>query len=268
MKRVIKGAIPKALQNYMDLNPEATWEEMNDDNMQGGGKAAHECRNQAIHDQKGLCAYCEQKISSDDPLHRRIEHFHPKSDKTGEHNWSLDWINMLATCDGGSSSSKQERVLHPLPGSLSCDAYKDRMVQTGRLPVDCEGYLLNPLTIPAFPNLFKLDKGSGNLISDESKCAVVEVEGNAFGTTQELVRNTIEMLNINCNRLAERRRLIVFDVERNKKRLRQRGYSSVEAPEKLIDRYFNTQWPEFFTTLRCCLGSAAEDYLESINYRG
>ena len=268
MKRVSKGAVPEALQNYMDSNPEATWEEMSDDNMYGGGQAAHDCRNQAIHDQKGLCAYCEQKISSDDPIHRRIEHFHPKSDKIGTHNWSLDWNNMLATCDGGSSSLQQERVIHPLPGNLSCDAHKDRMVQTGRLQEDCEGYLLNPLAIPAFPNLFKLDKGTGHLISDESSCAVVDVDGNTFGTTQELVLNTIDMLNINCNRLAERRRLIVIDVERNKKRLRQRGYTYAEAPGKLIDRYFNTRWPEFFTTLRCCLGSAAEDYLKSINYQG
>ncbi|MCL2153486.1 MAG: hypothetical protein FWH57_11120 [Oscillospiraceae bacterium] len=38
MKLVRKGLIPEALQNYMDSNPEATWDEMSGDNTLGGGK--------------------------------------------------------------------------------------------------------------------------------------------------------------------------------------------------------------------------------------
>ena len=268
MKRVNKGPIPETLQNYLLSNPDKTWEEMINDAMGGGSVAAHACRDQAIRDQKGLCAYCEQAISVQDPLHRRIEHYHPKSDRTGNHNWSLDWDNMLATCDGGSASLGKERSLHPLPGNLSCDAHKDRMMQSGKLPVSCEGYLLNPLTIPTQPNLFALDKGTGYLKPNESGGALVDIVDNAFETTAALISETITMLNLNCDRLAEKRRRIVIDIDRNKKYLRQRGFTPAESQGKLLDRYFSVEWPAFFTTLRCCFGNIAEDYLQSRNYSG
>jgi uncharacterized protein (TIGR02646 family) len=270
MKRICKGSTPKALQDYIRNNPDDTWEQMSGDNTRGGSQAARECRDQAIRDQKGLCAYCEQKISSDDTLHRRIEHFHPKSDKTGTHNWSLDWKNMLAVCDGGSSSSQEERIIHPLPANLSCDAHKDRMVQTGKLPISCEGHLLNPLAVPAFPNLFVLEKDTGYFKPDETACANAQISGYEHETISisALIGYTIETLNLNCDRLAAKRRLIIFDIDRNKKRLRESGVSQSEMSGKLISRYFRKEWPEFFTTLRCCLGSAAEDYLESINFKG
>jgi len=268
MKRVCKGLAPKELQDYMLANPDATWEQMSSDNTQDGSKAAHKCRDQAIDDQNGLCAYCEQEISSEEPLHRRIEHFHPKSDKTGNHKWSLDWDNMLAVCDGGSSSPAEDKKHFPLPENLSCDAHKDRMIQIGKFPTACEGYILNPLAVPAFPNLFALEKDTGYFKPNEASCAVVEISGNAYETTAALVEQTILALNLNCARLAKKRKLLVYDIEHNKKNLRKRNIPPSKAPEKLINRYFSIEWPEFFTTLRCCLGQAAEDYLHSVNYQG
>ena len=263
MKRVCKNRPgPQVLQDYTQAYPDATWDQMRND------KAAHDCRELATRDQHELCAYCEQKISTDDPLHCRIEHFHPKSDKTGMHNWSLDWGNMLAVCDGGSRASQEEQKTHPLPANLSCDAHKNHMIQMKKLPATCEGYLLNPLDVPSFPNLFALDKGIGYFKPDEISCATVEIPGNACGTTAELVNRTIASLNLNCERLAEKRRLLVVNIDKNKKVLRQKGISSTEVPEKLISRYFSAKWPEFFTTLRCCLGPATEDYLKSMHYRG
>ena len=76
------------------------------------------------------------------------------------------------------------------------------------------------------------------------------------------------MLNLNCDRLASKRKLLVFNIEHNKKTLRQRGVPASDYAEKLVNRYFSMEWPEFFTTLRCCLGNAAEDYLHSANYQG
>ena len=268
MKRVLKGPAPNSLQNYILKFPDANWEQMRSDNANGGSQASHECRNQAISDQKGLCAYCEQSISSNDPLHRRLEHFHPKSDRAGIHNWDLDWENMLAVCDGGSNRSKDEIKSYPLPSNLSCDAHKDHMIQTKKLPILCEGRLLNPLSVPAFPNLFALDKGTGRLMPAESSCATTNVAANVFGTTGELTDNTIDILNINCNRLVDKRRRLVINVEYNKKRLRESGYPPAEAYVKLVDRYFKTHWPEFFTTIRCCLGAAAEVYLKTIEFQG
>ena len=265
MKRVGKSfPAPQALQDYALACPDATWEQMYDDNAQGGYQAAHACRDQALRDQYGLCAYCEQDIS----LHCQVEHFHPKSDKPGTRNWGLDWENMLAVCDGGSGSTHEKKKICPLPENLSCDAHKDRMIQTGKLPAACEGNLLNPLDVPVFPNFFALDKGTGHLRPDEASCATVTISGNACGTTAGLVQRTIAELNLNCERLAEKRRLLVVNIDQNKKILRQKGVLPAAMPEKLVHRYFSEKWPEFFTTVRCCLGHEVENYLQSVRYQG
>jgi len=259
---------PRSLLDYAQAHPEDSWEQMRDNNAEGGYTAAHDCRDRAIQDQHGLCAYCEQKITTEAPRHRRIEHFHPKADQSGTHNWSLDWENMLAVCDGGGESSTAERKIHPLPANLSCDAHKDREIQAGNLPSNCEGYLLNPLCIPAFPNLLALDKGTGHFRPDYGSCSTVDYPGNAYNTTAELVRRTIAALNLNCERLAVKRRLLVVDIDKNKKTWREKGLPPAALPAALIRRYFKEKWPEFFTTLRCCLGPAAEDHLNSLNYQG
>jgi len=116
--------------------------------------------------------------------------------------------------------------------------------------------------------MFSLNKGTGHLKPDETSCSAVKIPGNKYETTFELVDRTIAILNLNCDRLAEKRITLVRDIERNKKRMRQKGVPSSEMPNKFADRYFAEEWPEFFTTLRCCLGAVAEDYLKSIDYQG
>jgi uncharacterized protein (TIGR02646 family) len=259
---------PQSLQDYAQDHRSATWQQMRNDNAGNGARTAGDCRSQAIRDQYGLCAYCERKISAEDPRHCRIEHFHPKSDASETHNWSLDWGNMLAVCDGGSVSPKAERQMYPLPENLSCDAHKDYMIQTENLPKACEGHLLNPLDVPAFPNLFAFDKGTGHLKPDDAACCGVMIPGNACETTYDLVSRTIEALNLNCERLAGQRRSLMVNIDKNKKTLRNKGILPIQMPEKLVNRYFCEKWPEFFTTIRCCLGQAAEEYLDYIHYRG
>ena len=250
MKRVCKGIAPQTLSDYAAANPQGTWEQMRDESNQ----AVNDCQNQAMRDQGNLCAYCEQRISLDGSRRRQIEHFHPKSDKSETHNWELDWNNMLAVCDGG----KGDKENYQLPQNLSCDARK----------LDYKGYLLNPLEIPAYPNLFALDKSNGHLKANEVNCAAVEISGNEYATTSELVNYTIEILNLNCDRLVERRLQLVWNIEHNIKTIRDKGFSPSALPAKLIPRYFGYKWPEFFTTLRFCLGTAAEEYLKSIDYCG
>ena len=268
MKRVSKSAPPQTLVNYASAYPGATWDQMRDDNTNDGYTAARDCRIDAVRDQGGLCAYCESRISPDDPLHCGVEHFHSKADKGGNHNWSLDWQNMLAVCDGGSKRTQEDKALYPLPENLSCDAHKDHMVNRGKLATKCEGFLLNPTNAPAFPNVFSFHKGTGCLSPNAECCEGVEIPGNAYESTTELISHTIEFLNLNCDRLVERRRRLVVNIDRNKKELRARNISPADMPGKLIQRYFSVKWPEFFTTLRCCLGATVENYLISIYYQG
>ena len=91
---------------------------------------------------------------------------------------------------------------------------------------------------------------------------------DAARTTTELVNQTIKILNLNCNRLTEKRQLLVRNIDHNKKVLRKKGIPPADMYENLVQRYFQRKWPEFFTTLRCCLGPAAEDHLLSIDFQG
>lgn len=247
MKRVVKGAEPQNLADFRAARPSATWDEMRSDALHNGWQAYQDCRTQTTVDQHGLCAYCECKLDLTKPHKCRVEHVHPKSDISTGYNWNLDWQNLLATCNGGESDASVET---PLPANLSCDAHK------GNSTID-----VSPLDIPVFPNVFLFDKGTGHLEPDPAACVQASVDADKL-------KQTMDTLNLNCERLARQRRLLVVNMDRNKKSLREKQCRPEDVPEQLVKRYFNTKWPEFFTTIRCCLGQTAEDYLRSVNYNG
>lgn len=271
MKRALKGSEPPALQIYRNAVPQASWEDMRNDPHHGGQQAYADCRRDSIQDQNGLCAYCEIHIRDNNPLKCRIEHFHPKSDQSTTHNWALDWNNMIAVCNGGSNPHIVAGGFHlkPTEKNLSCDAHKDRMIQTKRLPENCEGWILNPLQLAAFPSLFHLEKHTGFLQPDLSACQNYSPwPDNRHQSLEALVRHTIDMLNLNCDRLAQERLRLIRDIEANKKRQRTQGFTLAQGMNNLTQRYFRTVWPAFFTTIRLCLGEFAETYLQSLEFQG
>lgn len=128
MKRVRKSAeIPDRLFLYAQLHPHDTWDKFHHRDRNG----YKQVKQQLIKDQYGLCAYCEISIRLTDNEDLvddfRVEHFHPKTGtENHEHNYHLDWNNMLGACHGGShpyvedakyrySASKKDR---------SCDVPK------------------------------------------------------------------------------------------------------------------------------------------------
>ena len=267
MKRVIRLDEPAELMRYRAANPVNTWEQMRGE---ADGRAAYATvRLQLLNGQGGLCGFCEIGIHESESLQCRVEHFHPKSDTSTAHNWALDWQNMLAVCMGGSQRHQPPpHTLEPLPENLSCDAHKDRMISTGQLAVHCGGWIIDPLVLPAFPSPFFLEKSTGRLLPDERACAGMVVPGNRHPGTQELVQHTIDMLNLNCTRLCEARKQVLWDIERSKKKLRLENIRPEQALRTLAERYFRQRWPAFFTTIRFCLGAAAEQYLTDIGFQG
>lgn len=267
MKRVIRLDEPNELETYRKANPANTWDQMRGDAI---GRTAYEAaRRQLINGQGGLCAYCEIGMHDGDPLKCRVEHFHPKSDTSTPHNWALDWQNMMAVCMGGSQRHQQApHTLEPLPENLSCDAYKDQMINAGKLDEHCEGWIVDPIGLPASPCLFFLEKSTGKLLPDTDRCAEVVLQGNKHPSMQALVQHTIDMLNLNCARLCEARKHVVWDIERNKKSLRQQNIGPEQALHALAERYFRQRWPGFFTTIRLSLGAAAEQYLAYTVFQG
>ncbi len=214
-------------------------------------------------EQGGLCAFCENEIN--ETHKQRVEHFHPKSDKTNpNHNWALDWMNVIGVCLGGSDVDK---TIHPLPANLSCDAYKDYLITKGKLAESCEGYLFNPLELPAFPCLFDFNKRTGEL-KPKDNYAGIEFENNQYGTTSELVAKTIEYLNLNCDRLNKDRLAVFHEYERLLKKARADKKIPSVFLNELAKHWFQKQWLRFFTTRRILLDSYAENYLISLNYNG
>ncbi|MFG0411102.1 retron system putative HNH endonuclease [Pseudomonas sp. FYR_11] len=266
MKQVIRLDEPDELAGYRAGNLRSTWDQMRGD---ATGRTAYEAiRFRLVNGQGGLCGYCEIDIRDNDSLKCRVEHFHPKSDTATAHNWALDWQNMIAVCMGGSQRHvPAPYALDPLPSNLSCDAYKDQMIGTGKLAESCEGWVINPTNLPSFPSLFFLERSTGRLLPDEQACARTALPGNKHPSTQELVQHTIDMLNLNCVRLCEARLRVHWDIERNKKSLRLQNIRPEEALRSLAERYYRQRWPGFFTTIRFCLGNTAEQYLSDIGFR-
>jgi len=272
VKCIIKGVEPPTLKSYRQAKPNAEWEEMKNDPLFNGQGAYQDCRSRSIDDQKGLCAFCEIDIRDNSPLKCRVEHFHPKSDHTIANNWALDWQNMLAVCSGGTRSEIIDPTFHlqPTKENLSCDAHKDMMIQLGKLQENCEGWVINPLQLSSSPSLFRVHKGSGKLEPDLVSCAAVEQwpHNNKHDDFVTLVQHTIDMFNLNCDRLMQARLRIIRHIEHNKKDQRAKGIDAQQGMKNLAQYYFRISWPGFFTTIRFCLGQAAEDYLNHVAFQG
>jgi len=283
MKQCRKMVEPESLTEYRNSQPESTWEDMKNDPLYGGIKAAKEAKVALVRGQRCLCAFCEISIApncSDEGINesiskKRVEHFHPKSDTNRPPNWNLHWPNLWAVCHGGSGQSEDDKVsgLYPLPQNLSCDAYKDYQIATGKLSKEPEGWLLAPDEVPAFPPIFQYSP-HGVPEPHKTNCDEVSFPGKKYSSSQELVSKTIEHLNLGCYRLAERRRIAKAQLEKRIQTARRAspGARVEDVMLGIVRRLFaadpDSPWPEFFSLLRWRLGECAEDHLRSIGYDG
>jgi len=244
------------LTEYAQSHPQDNWDvDFRNSNQGNDYKTIKEL---IFNDQGDLCAFCENEVN--DVHKQRLEHFHPKSDSNPNHNFALDWTNLIGVCFGGSDVDK---TIHPLPANLSCDAYKNHLIVKNKLPLACEGLLLNPLEFPAFPCLFELDKRTGEL---KSKDGYEEfgIDNCHYSTIAELVEKTIEYLNLNCDRLNKQRLAVLNQYNLVIKKAHTNNDRQIHS--KLAIRWFQKQWLPFFTTRRILLNEHAENYLQSINF--
>ncbi|MET4694424.1 retron Ec78 anti-phage system effector HNH endonuclease PtuB [Endozoicomonas lisbonensis] len=261
MKKIGKSSEPVALTEFRDQNPDAQWKALRDTG------PYLEIKQQIFQDQGHLCAFCETELPEERSNHQRVEHFHPKSDVSNpDHNWTLDWENMIGVCMGGSRQTEADKVNYQLPENLSCDAYKDHLISAGEIPEACEGYVLNPLRIINTPCLFKFDLRTCELRPDPEACARLQDIDNSYDSLETLVAETIRILNLNCSRLVDDRREVLKFFNQAAARARKANNRHYKA--QLAERWFRHRWPSFFTTRRILLGISAEDWLIAINYQG
>lgn len=264
MKRINKSSPPNELTQFAGAQPQASWQDFRELNQSNDYK---QLRASMLGEQGGLCVYCEKKIAGLSGHLQRVEHFHPKSDtNTPTLNWALDWQNVFAVCTGGSQADEMNSKQYPRPDNLSCDAYKGDLVRANKLPESCEPYLLNPLLLSTHC-LFDLDKSTGRLKVNAFACNDALYHGqNQFASFADLVENTIEVLNLNCQRLCDERLLVLKQY--NQEMAKARKANNENIFKQLTEKWFNKKWPSFFTTRRILLRAHAETYLQSTAYNG
>lgn len=287
MKKCQRLPEPTALAAYRQAQPFGTWDAMRNDPFHGGQEAYRDIKTTLVRGQRCLCAYCETRIAdgTDDQTidvkrhEQRVEHFHSKEDQSGPVNWALDWSNLWAVCHGGSQRppdgfpANPNRYLPPLPENLSCDAFKDYQIKTGKLSLDPEGWILVPSEVPPFPVLFQFAP-DGTPEPDPRNCAEQAFTENRHPDTTTLVRQTIEHLNLGCPRLKRSRRICKAQLEKQIENARRQapGVPPQDVLLTLARRLFSLRagspWPEFFTLIRWRLGHAAEVHLQAIQFAG
>ena len=255
MKKIIKGQEPTFLREYQLAHATAPWEQY-----RKNADRRNQVQEQIREDQGGLCAYCEIDFRRADAFSSadfRIEHFHPKSDNGGEHNWGLDWQNLLGCCDGGSQRDVVDSEKRFTSPDYSCDVPKDNE--------NFDEVILNPLLLPASPNLFTYSRTTGRMEVHIDNCL-------RAGVDVEKAQNTIDNLRLNAKRLTDLRRPILVHLNRQYNRLVSQGFSAVDARRRLaraiLRRNRAGNWPAFFSAIRAYLGKQAEEQLERIGYGG
>lgn len=258
MKRVYKSKMePAALRKYRLRYPQETWEHFRR-RARGGYR---DVKKRILRDQHGLCAYCEISIKLAEKEGEvddfRVEHYFPKSEtKLGEHNYHLDWRNLLGVCHGGS-----QPYVPDADWRYSVEKY-DRTcdVPKGSKPITKR--ILNPLRIPGNVRIFRYLEHNGRMLVDEETCPKY---------LQKRAQNTIRELNLNAPRLCRMRMEVVRRLEdeimqamANDENLDDVLYEL--AKTCLLPGYNGMSLP-FFSVTRWFLGEAAERIIRTSGKR-
>jgi uncharacterized protein (TIGR02646 family) len=249
MKKVFKSPEPEELKKYKQqyATQFRRWEKAKK------AKVKDVIQSALIADQKGICAYCEMTIHE---KNFSVEHFTPCHLSTQQKNYDLDWQNMLGNCSPPGGLLKEDLQNSEIPHKFPCcGKAKDKFVP--------DGQLLNPLELPT-SRLFRFRSRDGEIMPDENAC---EQSGIAVASVQF----TIDILNLNVDRLKRHRKTVIDEINQEIFE-RQDEIDNQVLLEKQIasERLSNgkDQWSKFFTTIRWVLGEGAEDHLLDISYSG
>jgi uncharacterized protein (TIGR02646 family) len=253
VKHVDKSIIePEDLKDYRISNPASTWEQFKSEKRD----CYKALRMQLREDQGGLCAYCELSLDAEN---EQIAHFHPKSDTTSLRNWALAWDNLWLACKGGSQAWMPD-FRPPLPENLSCDEKKGRQI--------LDGSILTPSEVPLFPRIFRFEQQPDRIeiMPDEYLC-------EQAGVALDKVLRTIKEFNLNCSRLSRARLKSHRQIEQAVKKLRESGCQNpqdgfLRLAQRHLRKTDESRWPSFFTLIRWRFGIHAENYLQTIHFKG
>lgn len=256
MRQINKSKDKNALTDFELKYPDSKWRQFRDYPGEEGclRKPYDLIKEQLFDEQYDLCAYCESDLDKLTTLEhlRRVEHFKSKSGglDIGE-NWALDWFNLLGVCLGGQDHKSRQN--YQLPQNLSCDSFKEKYERDKKLKghgKDWNGNVLNPLFLCQEFELFSVKVELGktlSLVPNTDYCSRVSIIGNNHTTTEELVSKTIEVFNLNCERLSKARYQIF---EQFQKALElSRVKKDLKYIKSLVNRW-SSHKPFFYQTTR------------------
>ena len=227
MKRIknLHNPTPK-LENYLRKHGNnGTWKRF-----KRNTAAKEELVNKLIEIQRGLCGYCETKLSNDN---YQVEHFIPQSDPKRGQNLSLNCTNLIACCSGG---------LQPNTKQLSCGQAKADKICT-----------IDPREVPALPSLMRV-LPNGEIEPNKANC-------ECMGIDSSKVSEGIEILKLNVKRLQDERRRHWNSLN---------GDGNKQLSLEMIEKFARTQLlpnddgnlNRFFTTSRSYFSSVGENILK------
>lgn len=209
MRRINKTNEDDFFIDFRREHPHDTWNQFKNHNH---SDLYRQLKEHICNDQEYLCAYCEIGLNQENPHEIRVEHFKSKSGANVRlDNWHLEWENLLCVCLGGEKDSAN----FVLPDNLSCDAHKGHFETKFRIAdKNWVSKILLPLTLPNGHTLFNFRKDTGELHPNEEYCNSISIDHMDRSQTIAIVNKTIEVLNLNCDRLNKARRQVLFELNK------------------------------------------------------
>ncbi len=177
--RQLKTPTSGLAQYLKEVGEEANWNEFRSHN---SGASYCELREALTQNQHGICAYCEIAIND---WRRQVEHVIPQSEDDNGKQKATDVANLVACCVGGTRQiDEEERYTRPSRRNICCGQAKGNKNDAD---------FVDPRKLPALPSLFKI-VDNGQIEADDTNC-------ERTGFSAERVTRTIEILNLNAERL-------------------------------------------------------------------
>ena len=237
---------PQGLSNYLEHGGDASdWARFREE----APHAYRELRDALARTQRNLCGYCEIDL---DPNDTQVEHVIPQSDPQHGAARSLDYLNLIAACRGGTERMFDKdglndpgRFRHPIGENLSCGQAKGETNDPG---------LIDPRNLPKSPPLIRV-RPDGTIVANTEAC-------HATGIDVSGVESTIAILGLKSERLRLARENRWNDLKRSWDVLLNDDQAMRAAARKELLAGVDGNLSKFFTAGRSYFGRLGEGILD------
>ena len=238
---------PQGLGDYLAQGGDATdWARFRAD----APHAYRELRDALTKIQRNLCGYCEIDLATNDT---QVEHIVPQADPQHGAAGTLDFLNLIAACRGGTEQmfdadalDDPGRFLRPIRENLSCGQAKGDVNDPD---------LIDPRNLPESPPLIRV-RPDGTIVADGASC-------HATGIDESRIERTIAILGLQSERLRLARENRWNDLKRSWDTMLNDDQAIQAAARQELLASADGNLPKFFTTGRSYFGRLGEEILDA-----